>query len=116
MIWSSWEVSLFFFVVWVMGIGNGIISNFQVHTNNDISDHFIRPIPHLHSRSLSFYIFQFIYLQELGGDETLMGLSLTVNCIAELPLFFYSGVMIHSECFAITSYDRIAQTLYLFPN
>ncbi len=88
-----------------MGIGNGIISNFQVYTKNNISDHLFRPVPHLRSFSILFYIFQFIYLQELGGDETLMGLSLTVNCIAELPLFFYSGVMIHSECFPITSYD-----------
>jgi len=34
------------------------------------------------------YTFLFLFLQSLGGTELLMGLSLTVTCIAELPFFF----------------------------
>lgn len=33
--------------------------------------------------------FLFLYLQDLGGSETLMGLTLTVTCISEVPMFHF---------------------------
>eukprot|EP00878_Enallax_costatus_P041407 GHUV01048165.1.p1 GENE.GHUV01048165.1~~GHUV01048165.1.p1 ORF type:complete len:139 (+),score=18.04 GHUV01048165.1:44-460(+) len=33
--------------------------------------------------------FLFLFLQDLGGSESLMGLTLTVTCIAEVPAFHY---------------------------
>jgi hypothetical protein len=33
--------------------------------------------------------FLFLFLQELGGSETLMGLTLTFTCLAEVPVFHY---------------------------
>eukprot|EP00898_Chlorokybus_atmophyticus_P007440 jgi/Chlat1/7698/Chrsp64S07146 len=36
----------------------------------------------------------FLYLQELHASKTLMGLSLTVTCIAEVPVLFFSGRII----------------------
>ena len=38
--------------------------------------------------------FLFLYLEELGGLYTLMGLTLTVTCISEIPVFFFSGHLI----------------------
>jgi PPP family 3-phenylpropionic acid transporter len=34
--------------------------------------------------------FLFLYIDELGGSRTLMGLSLTVATISEVPIFFYA--------------------------
>jgi len=36
-------------------------------------------------------IYQFIYLAEIGASETLMGLSLTISTISELPVMFFGG-------------------------
>jgi len=33
--------------------------------------------------------FLFLFLQELGGTETLMGLTLTMTCVAEVPVFHF---------------------------
>lgn len=33
--------------------------------------------------------FLFLFLQELGGSETLMGLTLTMTCVAEVPVFHF---------------------------
>jgi hypothetical protein len=33
--------------------------------------------------------FLFLFLQDLGGSETLMGLTLTVTCLAEVPVFHF---------------------------
>ena len=38
--------------------------------------------------------FIFIWLEELGGDETLMGISLAVTCSTEVPLFYFSEALI----------------------
>ncbi len=35
--------------------------------------------------------FLFLYLEDLGASETLMGLSLTVSTLSEMPVFFFSG-------------------------
>ena len=40
--------------------------------------------------------FLFLYLEDLGGSETLMGLTLTFTCIAETLVFAYSGQIIHA--------------------
>ena len=41
---------------------------------------------------ISAYLF--VYLASLGGSVVLMGVSLTVTCIAEVPVFFYSGRLV----------------------
>jgi hypothetical protein len=33
--------------------------------------------------------FLFLFLQDLGGSETLMGLTLSVTCVAEVPVFHF---------------------------
>ncbi|XP_070552560.1 major facilitator superfamily domain-containing protein 6-like [Ptychodera flava] len=38
--------------------------------------------------------FLFVYLQEMGAPQVLMGLSLTVACISETPFLFFSGHII----------------------
>ncbi|XP_019640591.1 PREDICTED: major facilitator superfamily domain-containing protein 6-like [Branchiostoma belcheri] len=38
--------------------------------------------------------FAFWFLKDLGGSQLLLGLCLTVNCIAEVPFFFFSGKLI----------------------
>eukprot|EP00897_Mesotaenium_endlicherianum_P009597 jgi/Mesen1/8666/ME000504S08109 len=38
----------------------------------------------------------FLYLEELGGSATLMGLTLTVTCVAEVPAMYYSGLAIRA--------------------
>eukprot|EP00775_Hariotina_reticulata_P004764 gene4763-5014_t len=35
--------------------------------------------------------FLFLFLQDLGGSEGLMGLTLTVTCLAEVPMFHFQG-------------------------
>lgn len=39
--------------------------------------------------------FLFLYLEDLGASATLMGLSLTIATLSELPVFFFSGLFIH---------------------
>ncbi|XP_077984491.1 major facilitator superfamily domain-containing protein 6-like [Glandiceps talaboti] len=39
-------------------------------------------------------VFLFVFLQEMGAPQVLMGLSLTVTCIAEAPFLFFSGHLI----------------------
>lgn len=39
--------------------------------------------------------FYFLYLQDLGASATLMGLSLALATLSELPVFFFSGLLIH---------------------
>jgi MFS family permease len=51
----------FFFLAFIMGFGNGVMG------------------------------LTFIFMQQLGASGTLMGLTLTVNCAAEVPVFFFSG-------------------------
>jgi PPP family 3-phenylpropionic acid transporter len=41
-----------------------------------------------------FSNFLFLYMSELGASEMLMGLSLTVGTISELPLFFFSNYLL----------------------
>lgn len=38
--------------------------------------------------------FLFLFLSELGGSETLMGLTLTFTCMAEVPVFHYQGAIL----------------------
>jgi hypothetical protein len=64
-IFTNGEALKFFCIVICMGIVYGLISGYL-----------------------------FLYLQTLGASTTLMGLSLTVTCIAEVPVFHYSGKMI----------------------
>jgi MFS family permease len=52
---------LFLFLVFVGGAGQAVIHNFL-----------------------------FLYMNELGASKTMMGLSLTIATISELPIFFYS--------------------------
>jgi PPP family 3-phenylpropionic acid transporter len=37
----------------------------------------------------SFHIYQFVYLAEIGASKTLMGLSLTIATLSELPVMFF---------------------------
>ncbi|EGD78638.1 hypothetical protein PTSG_01616 [Salpingoeca rosetta] len=62
---------LFFFMVVSMGIGKGVIDAFL-----------------------------FLYLQELDAPATLMGLTLAVTTVSEIPFFFFSGELI-AKCGAI---------------
>jgi MFS_1 like family len=63
---SSPEALLFFFTVTVMGYAVGTIESFL-----------------------------FLFLEDLGGSESLMGLTLTVTCIAETLIFFYASSIMH---------------------
>jgi predicted MFS family arabinose efflux permease len=46
--------------------------------------------------SLAFVLnFSFLYLDSLGASETLMGLSLTVTTIGEMPLWFFSDRLLN---------------------
>ena len=38
--------------------------------------------------------FLFLYIRSLGGSELVMGLSLTVTCVAEVPVFQFSGLIL----------------------
>ncbi|KAI8476975.1 MAG: major facilitator superfamily domain-containing protein [Monoraphidium minutum] len=40
--------------------------------------------------------FLFLYLQELGGSEALMGLTLTVTCASEIPAFYVQGAVLRA--------------------
>ncbi len=40
------------------------------------------------------YSYLFLFLKDMGASETLMGLSLTVATLSELPVFFFSGWLI----------------------
>ena len=59
---TSPEALLFFILVTILGIAVGTIESFL-----------------------------FLYLEDLGGSETLMGLTLTVTCIAETWVFYFAG-------------------------
>ena len=59
---SSPEALLFFATVTVMGYAVGTIESFL-----------------------------FLFLEDLGGSESLMGLTLTVTCVAETIIFYYAG-------------------------
>ncbi|XP_066298488.1 major facilitator superfamily domain-containing protein 6-like isoform X2 [Branchiostoma lanceolatum] len=48
--------------------------------------------------------FLFWYLKDLGGSQLLLGLALMANCVAEIPIFFFSGKVIHT-----ISHKRIFQ-------
>lgn len=61
---SSPEALLFFATVVVMGFAVGTIESFL-----------------------------FLYLDDLGGSETLMGLTLSVTCIAETFVFYFAGTI-----------------------
>ena len=39
----------------------------------------------------SITIYQFIYMAEIGADKTLMGLSLTISTLSELPVMIFAG-------------------------
>ncbi|MCC6168235.1 MAG: MFS transporter [Caldilineaceae bacterium] len=39
--------------------------------------------------------FLFLYLEDLGARASLMGLSLTIATLSELPVFFFSGLLLH---------------------
>eukprot|EP00041_Stephanoeca_diplocostata_P013878 m.247627 g.247627 ORF g.247627 m.247627 type:complete len:169 (+) comp19499_c0_seq2:1251-1757(+) len=57
--------ALFFTVVWLCGIGTGVIENFL-----------------------------FLFLQnDLHGPKTLLGLSRFITCAAEIPMFWYAGTL-----------------------
>ncbi|GAB4815579.1 hypothetical protein N2152v2_002625 [Parachlorella kessleri] len=58
------HVVMFFFLAFCMGIGNGCIG------------------------------FLFLYLDELGATGSLLGLCLSFNCLAEVPVFYYSGPLL----------------------
>ncbi|KAL6777249.1 hypothetical protein ACKKBF_B20760 [Auxenochlorella protothecoides x Auxenochlorella symbiontica] len=55
------DVAVFFWVTLLMGIGNGFIA------------------------------YLFLFLSDLGAHGTLLGLCLSANCAAEIPVFFFSG-------------------------
>lgn len=38
--------------------------------------------------------FLFLFLKQLGGNETVMGLSLTITCVSEVPAFHYQGAVL----------------------
>eukprot|EP00887_Chlorella_sp_A99_P003417 scaffold7.g3417.t1 len=61
---SDLHVALFFFLAFLGGFGNGSIG------------------------------YLFLFLDEIGGDGTLMGLCLATNCAAEVPVFYFSGQLI----------------------
>jgi PPP family 3-phenylpropionic acid transporter len=39
----------------------------------------------------SFHIYQFLFMQEVGASKTLMGLSLTISTLAEMPVMFFAN-------------------------
>lgn len=62
LLFKSTESILFFLIYWLMGITMGVIGSFL-----------------------------FLWIEQLGGNNSLMGLSLTMMCVAEIPLFYISG-------------------------
>ncbi|XP_066282411.1 major facilitator superfamily domain-containing protein 6-like [Branchiostoma lanceolatum] len=61
--------------------------------------------------------FAFWYLKDLGGSQLLLGLCLTVNCIAEVPFFFFSGKLIekisHKGVFSLSLFCFSLRFLFL---
>ncbi|XP_078591661.1 major facilitator superfamily domain-containing protein 6-like [Branchiostoma floridae x Branchiostoma japonicum] len=61
--------------------------------------------------------FAFWYLKDLGGSQLLLGLCLTVNCIAEVPFFFFSGRLIekisHRGVFSVSLFCFALRFLFL---
>lgn len=57
------------------------------------------------------YNFLFIFLQEIGGTETLMGLSLVFTVAAEIPFFFVSGALM--KRFGVISFLLAAMIGYI---
>ncbi|XP_066282413.1 major facilitator superfamily domain-containing protein 6-like [Branchiostoma lanceolatum] len=61
--------------------------------------------------------FAFWYLKDLGGSQLLLGLCLTVNCIAEVPFFFFSGKLIekisHKGVFSLSLFCFALRFLFL---
>ena len=62
---SNRPLMVFLVTVLFAGIGSGIVNNYL-----------------------------FLYLADLGADGTLMGLSLTVATLSEMPVFFFSAVLL----------------------
>ncbi|CAH1261838.1 MFSD6 [Branchiostoma lanceolatum] len=61
--------------------------------------------------------FAFWFLKDLGGSQLLLGLCLTVNCIAEVPFFFFSGKLIekisHKGVFSLSLFCFALRFLFL---
>ncbi|KAF5833496.1 major facilitator superfamily domain-containing protein [Dunaliella salina] len=62
---SSWHIVLFLLQATLFGYGFGTIESFL-----------------------------FVFLQELGANSTLMGLTLTITCLAEVPIFQLTGWLV----------------------
>lgn len=64
-LWSNIEARVFFFMTLIMGTAVGTIEGFL-----------------------------FLYLEDLGGSSALMGLTLTVTCVSETIIFYFSSHII----------------------
>jgi len=70
----------------------------------------------------------FLFLSELKGTTTLMGLSLSITCASEIPIFFFSGAIMNkigaqgmiylamiSYVIRLTYYSFLKQPWYVLP-
>eukprot|EP00967_Tisochrysis_lutea_P004335 scaffold5102_cov17-Tisochrysis_lutea.AAC.1 len=52
------------------------------------------PLSHPQTLAGTIESFLFVFLQELGANSTLMGLTLTITCLAEVPTFQLTGWLV----------------------
>jgi MFS transporter, PPP family, 3-phenylpropionic acid transporter len=99
----------FYAFIFFMGVGLAVSARLRV-SGGTIGQPFWQGIQTLASnRSLVFFLvtvlfasmgsgiinnYLFLYLADLGASETLMGLSLTVATLSEIPVFFFSAVLL----------------------
>jgi MFS family permease len=80
-LFSDIYVLTFMFIAFLMGIGNGFVG------------------------------YLFLLLTDLGGSGTLLGLCLAMNCVGEVPLFYYSGALIKK--LGVTMSFNLAMAAYV---
>jgi MFS family permease len=80
-LFSDIYVLTFMFIAFLMGIGNGFVG------------------------------YLFLLLTDLGANGTLLGLCLLVNCVGEVPLFYYSGAIIKKM--GVTMSFNLAMAAYV---
>ncbi len=80
-LFSDVYVLTFMFIAFLMGIGNGFIG------------------------------YLFLLLTDLGASGTLLGLCLAMNCVGEVPFFYYSGALIKK--LGVTMALNLAMAAYI---
>jgi MFS family permease len=72
----------------------------------------------------SINIYQFVYLAEIGASKSLMGLTLTISTLSELPVMFFSGWLLKrfkaqgllTLCMAVIGVRLLLYSVFNFPH